>query len=89
MHAPAANVQEYTPVLILAFLLTEYNELIQTSTLVTLSFVLSVARLGHGLQLALPNKVPLPFRAGGTLLTVGSLVVLAVFNLRYGLTADK
>lgn len=78
-------MQEYAPLIILAVLLTEYNELLSTSTLSTLAVVIFFLRLGHGLQLALPTTLPMPIRAVGALSTIGFLGWLGFLNLAFAL----
>ncbi len=88
-HGLAGNVMEYSPYLIIGFLLTEYNELVSTATLSVFAVVLFGLRLAHGLQLAAPDSIPIIFRMAGTLSTIAALAVLGTLNLVYGLSSKN
>ena len=77
---------EYSPYIILAFFLTEYNELLSSSVLLIWGAAIFALRLGHGLQLANPTSLPKLLRPAGALSTVFTLGLLGTLNLLYGLS---
>lgn len=83
-----SNFGQYLPVVFLLFGLLEANGVLSQRYLYIVGAAITVARVGHALQLSAPKTIPIGFRMFGMMATMAFFVFAGVLCAIVGLQAS-
>ncbi|EIE22926.1 hypothetical protein COCSUDRAFT_53702 [Coccomyxa subellipsoidea C-169] len=85
INSAQSNFGQYFPIVMLLLATLEANEVMSQKYLLVLSAVITAIRIGHTLQLAMPQKLPIVMRQVGFLSTVLFFIVCGAACVVIGL----